>query len=146
MKAVFNLSLPTSWEELTDKQLRMVFHLFARDLSLPEVKTLCLMKWCNLHIINEAPEYVYLVKRGREKVMLSTRQIQQATSVLDFLGELPPTPVRLARIGRHRALKADFEKVPFEKYLYLDNLYQGVLYQSTPDGVPPRQSERGLGG
>jgi hypothetical protein len=41
----FNISLPTSWDELTDKQLLMVYGLFARDLSAAEVKTLCLMKW-----------------------------------------------------------------------------------------------------
>ena len=38
----FNLTLPTSWEELTDKQLLLVYDLFARDLSAAEVKTLCL--------------------------------------------------------------------------------------------------------
>ena len=42
---VFNISLPTSWDELTDKQLLLVYSLFARDLSAAEVKTLCLMKW-----------------------------------------------------------------------------------------------------
>ncbi len=38
----FNITLPTSWAELTDEQLLMVYHLFARDLSAAEVKTLCL--------------------------------------------------------------------------------------------------------
>ena len=48
MEAVLNISLPTSWAELTDEQLFMVYHLFARDLSAAEVKTLCLMKWNGL--------------------------------------------------------------------------------------------------
>jgi hypothetical protein len=39
---VFNISLPTNWAELTDKQLHMVYSLFARNLSAAEVKTLCL--------------------------------------------------------------------------------------------------------
>ena len=38
---VFNITLPTSWAELSDKQLHMVYSLFARDLSAAEVKTLC---------------------------------------------------------------------------------------------------------
>jgi hypothetical protein len=41
----FNITLPTSWAELSDKHLHMVYSLFARDLSSAEVKTLCLMKW-----------------------------------------------------------------------------------------------------
>ena len=36
-------------------------------------------------------------------------------------------PVRIARIGKYRALPADFEKVPFEQYLFVDNLFQGYL-------------------
>ena len=51
---------------------------------------------------------------------------------MDFLDTFPPVPVRLSRIGRHRALPADFEKVPFEKYLYLENLFQGVLHTQEP--------------
>ena len=133
MEAVFDLSLPTSWEQLTDKQLRLVFALLARDLSAAEVKTLCLMKWAQLRVINEHPKGVFLVQRGKQQTLLSSRQIQQATSVLDFLDALPPMPVRLARIGRHRALTADFEKVPFEKYLYVENLFHGFLHTESDD-------------
>lgn len=39
MEAVFNISLPTSWAKLTDKQLLMVFDLLSRDLSSAEVCT-----------------------------------------------------------------------------------------------------------
>ena len=127
MEAVFNISLPTSWAELTDKQLLMVFDLFARDLSAAEVKTLCLVKWNGLKVLSQLPDKRFLIKRGKEVVPLSTRQIQQATSVLDFLDSFAPMPVRIARIGKYRALPADFEKVPFEQYLYVDNLFQGYL-------------------
>ena len=127
MEAVFNISLPTSWAELTDKQLQMVYNLFARDLSAAEVKTLCLVKWNGLKVLSQLPDKRFLIKRGKEVVPLSTRQIQQATSVLDFLDSFAPMPVRIARIGKYRALPADFEKVPFEQYLYVDNLFQGYL-------------------
>ena len=127
MEAVFNISLPTSWAELTDKQLLMVFNLFSRDLSSAEVKTLCLMKWNRLRVLATLPRHRFLIKRGKEQVVLSTRQVQQATSVLDFLDSFAPMPVRITRIGKHRALPADFEKVPFEQYLYVDNLFQGYL-------------------
>ena len=125
---VFNITLPTSWDELTDKQLLMVYGLFARDLSAAEVKTLCLMKWNGLKVLSQLPDKRFLIKREKEpEVALSTRQIQQATSVLDFLDSFAPMPVRIARIGKYRALPADFEKVPFEQYMYVDNLFQGYL-------------------
>jgi hypothetical protein len=154
MEAVFNISLPTSWEELSDKQLLMVYDLFRRDLSSAEVKTLCLMKWNNLRVLASLPDKRFLVKKkvsvkpdeqskagfisamarklrlkakGEPEVALTSRQIQQATSVLDFLDSFAPMPVRISHIGRHKAIAADFEKVPFEQYLYVDNLFQGYL-------------------
>lgn len=84
----FNITLPTSWAELSDKQLLIVYGLFARDLSAAEVKTLCLMKWNGLKVLATLPRHRFLIKRGKEQVVLSTRQIQQATSVLDFLDRL----------------------------------------------------------
>ena len=68
------------------------------------------------------------MKRKEEpEVALSARQVQQATSCLDFLDTFAPIPVRISHIGRHKAIAADFEKVPFEQYLYVDNLFQGYL-------------------
>lgn len=124
---MFNITLPTSWPELTDEQLLMVYGLFARDLSAAEVKYLCLMKWNHLKVLATLPSHRFLIKRGKEQVVLKVRQIQQATSVLDYLDSLTPMPIRISRIGKHRALPADFEKVPFEQYLYVDNLFQGYL-------------------
>jgi hypothetical protein len=89
MEAVFNISLPTTWAELSDAQLQMVYSLFSRDLSAAEVKTLCLMKWNHLKVLATLPAHRFLIKRKREQVELSTRQIQQATSVLDYLKRNP---------------------------------------------------------
>ena len=124
----FNISLPTSWADLSDKQLLMVYSLFARDLSAAEVKALCLIKWNRLIVLSEHPSHHYLVKRGRLKVVLTSSQIQAAASTLDFLDDFPPSPVRISRLGRHRALNARFDEVPFEKFLYTDNLYAGFLH------------------
>ena len=149
----FNIILPESWDELTDKQLLMVYRLFASDLSAAEVKTLCMMKWGGLKVLASLPMKRFLIKRdnvfdkpdekrkacfissmarklrpkAKEVVILRLRQIQRATSVLDYLDSFAPIPVRIARIGKYRALPADFEKVPFEEFLFVENLFQGYL-------------------
>lgn len=143
MGAVFNISLPTSWADLTDKQLLMVFSLFASERSAEEVKTLCLMKWNGLEVLNEHPQNTFLIKQGKRKVNLTSKQIQAATATLDFLETIPSSPVRIAKIGRHLALPADFEGVPFEKYLYLENLFQGVLHISSQESSLPLGGEGG---
>lgn len=123
----FNITLPTSWAELSDEQLHMVYSLFARDLSAAEVKSLCLMKWNGLKVLSQLPDKRFLIKLEKEEVFLSIREIQQAASVLDYLDSFAPMPVRIARIGKYHALPADFEKVPFEEFLYVENLFQGYL-------------------
>ena len=99
-----NITLPTNWAELSDKQLLMVYSLFARDLSTAEVKTLCLMRWNGLKVLATLPRKRFLIKRGKEVVPLRIRQIQQATSVLDYLDSFAPTPIRITRIGKHFAI------------------------------------------
>ena len=123
----FNIILPESWDELTDKQLLMVYRLFASDLSAAEVKTLCMIKWNGLQVLASLPKKRFLIKRKREVVLLRLRQIQRATSVLDYLDSFAPMPVRISKIGRHKAIAADFEKVPFEQFLFVENLFQGYL-------------------
>ena len=122
MGEVFEITLPRSWAELADQQLLTVYHLFAREISAAEVKTFCLMKWNKIQVITQWAPHRYLVKRGQQAI-LTSKQIQTATATLDFLDEIPTTPVRVSRIGRHRALPANFEEVPFEKYLYVENLF-----------------------
>ncbi len=95
------------------------------------------MKWNGLEVLNEHPQNTFLIKQGKRKVNLTSKQIQAATATLDFLETIPSSPVRIAKIGRHRALPADFEGVPFEKYLYLENLFQGVLHSSSQESSLP---------
>ena len=127
MKAVFNITLPTSWDELTDKQLHLVYSLFAGNFSSEEIKTICLLKWNGLKILSTLPHGRFIIKSGRRKVILSAHQIHQATTMLDFLDTIPPTPVRISRIGCHRAVLANFEQIPFEQFILIENLFQGYL-------------------
>ncbi len=127
MKAVFNINLPTSWDKLTDKQLHLVYSLFASDFSTEEIKTICLLKWNGLKILSALQYSRFIIKSGRRKVILTASQIQQATSMLDFLDTIPQMPVRISRIGKHRAVSACFEQLPFEQFVLIENLFQGYL-------------------
>ena len=69
----------------------------------------------------------WCVKNGKQKFILTAEQVEQATHALDWLENVPSMPVRISRIGKHRAVKADFEGVPFETFIVCDNLYQGYL-------------------
>ncbi|WP_155808460.1 hypothetical protein [Xylanibacter brevis] len=56
----FNITLPTSWAELSDMLLLMVYGLFARGLSAAEAKTLCLMKLNGQKVLATLPRHRFL--------------------------------------------------------------------------------------
>ena len=129
-----NIILPESWDKLKDEQLRLVFRLFARDLTSAEIKTICLIRWNKMKVIGQTDQRgEYWIRADKHLLRIKTRQIVSLTKPLDFLDEIPPKPVRFSKIGKYLPLEADFEGVPFEVYLYADNIFQGYLHTESMD-------------
>jgi hypothetical protein len=129
MEALFNISLPTSWQSLSDRQLIFFFRQLSRNLPFSQILTLCLLRWGNLRILGKQ-DGNYLVKqraKPKSEAALSLWQIHDATNSLAYLQTFPTTPVRLTTIGKAEALQADFQGVPFSTFIAVDNYYQGFL-------------------
>ena len=73
-------------------------------------------------------------RHSKQEFILTAEQVERATHALGWLDTLPTMPVRIARIGWHRAVPVDFEGVPFETFIVCDNLYQGYLAINTVTG------------
>ncbi len=123
---VIDFTLPTGWAELSQKQLRFVYSLIAADMGADEIKTLALLRWSGCKVVARDADG-FVLQQGKTIFTVKPIQIAEATQSLDWLAELPPHPVRLDRIGRRRAIPADFQDVPFEAYIITENLYQGFL-------------------
>lgn len=126
MHQTINLSVPKSWQELSDKQLRYVFRLLNGNFSLTQIKTLCLLQWGGMKVIRREAG-LFIIRNKHKLFPISALQITEAIQSLEWLGDFPQYPVRLSRIGFHRPVRADFQNVSFEDFLTLDNLYQGFL-------------------
>ena len=126
MKTI-NLIVPRGWHDLDDKQLRYLFGLLADDYSSAEIRTLCLLRWSGLKVLYRQ-DNDFVLSFGSEEFMLTVTEVTDAIEALKWLDEIPSFPVRLSRIGQYTALPSDFLSVPFEKYIYCDNLYQGYLH------------------
>lgn len=140
MQQTINLTFPKSWSELTDRQLLFLFTLLADGYPATNIKVKCLLKWTGLHVVHAMDDGLsvsgyWLLRHNHSTIttpharefVVSAQQIAEALSMIEWLDELPLQPVRVERYHRHRALAADFNGVPFEKFLYCDNLYQGYL-------------------
>ena len=120
MEAFFNLSIPTGWLSLSDRQLQYFFRQLSRDLPMEEILTLCLSKWADLRVLCKTHDGSYLVKQRhapKQEATLTIRQVQTATASLDFLRQFAPLPVRISKIGRANAIEADFQGVPFSTFI-----------------------------
>ena len=146
MKTVIDLSIPKSWQELPDKELRYVFRLLNGSFTIAQVKARCLLRWAGMRVLRQegslfvirykfrAPKARLGVRASKKQVFaISALQITEAISNLEWLGDFPSYPVRLSRIGFHRAVRADLQNVTFEDFLTLDNLYQGYLQTQKAD-------------
>lgn len=122
-----NFTVPKDWHELTDKQLRFVYHLIATDHSADEIKTLALLHWSGARVVGRQRKGVYLLQKGKHLFEADIATVAELCRNLSWLDTLPTVPVRISRLHRHKALPADFQGVPFEIYIVVDNLYQGFL-------------------
>ncbi len=132
MKTVIDLSIPKSWQELPDKELRYVFRLLNGSFTITQVKARCLLRWAGMRVLRQEGA-LFVVRYKKQVFPISALQITEAISNLEWLGDFPSYPVRLSRIGFHRAVRADLQNVTFEDFLTLDNLYQGYLQTQKAD-------------
>ena len=132
---VINFDLPDNWLALDDAQLRYVFQLLASDYSETELKTLFLWKYGNIKVLwQEGHSFVCKRKVGNaEPFVVSSLQITECLSHLNWLIGIPAYPVRISAIGKAKAVAPDLQGVPFAVYLYLDNLFQGYLHTHKDD-------------
>ncbi|MBE6311319.1 MAG: hypothetical protein E7080_09750 [Bacteroidales bacterium] len=121
-----SIVVPKSWQELTDTQLYYIYNLFAYNLSLGQIKTFCLMKWGKMKALHRYGDG-YMLQQGKTKFVVTAELLADAIHALDWIDELPSSPVRISSIYKAKALDAAFIGVPLEKFLYCDNLYQGYL-------------------
>lgn len=127
-----DLVVPHGWHELNDKQLRYAFGLIAKGFTFDEIKALCLFRWSGLSV-RHRHNADFVCRLRRQDFIVSTEQIAEVITALDWLDTIPPQPVCISRIGRHRSFSPDFSEVLFEKFIVCDNLYQGYLATQRDD-------------
>ncbi len=133
MMQTIDFSIPRSWSELSDKQLRYVFFLIAEGYDSDAIKTFCLLRWSKAKVIGRQPDGSYLFRKDKALFEVTPLMLAEVLPHLDWLAKLPTYPVRLSKIKRRNAIAADFSEVPFETYIVVDNLYQGYLATQSED-------------
>lgn len=134
-----DLSLPASWQQLSDTQLSDVAQTMVSGRTAPYAKTLLLLRWNGLHPVSprgfrRVPGHHWL-RRGSTLYRVSIRQIAAATAVLDFLDTPPESPLRPEHLRGHAAVRADLKDTQLGEWLQVENLYQGFLQSRRPEAL-----------
>lgn len=122
-----DFSVPQGWHELSDTQLRYVYTLIADNFTTDQIKLLYLFKWSKTRLLATKSKGLYIVQQGDEIFELTSMMLAEILPHIDWLSQMPTSPVRLAKLHGHEAGNADFQGVPFGDYIVADNLYQGYL-------------------
>lgn len=123
---VVRIDVPKAWDELSQAQLKFAFTLIAAGASVSQLQTFCLMQWAGLKLVCHYGNG-YIIKHEGKKFYLDLETYAAAVGRMKYLTELPASPVRLERIGRHTACDALMNEVAFQIYLFCENMYQGYL-------------------
>ena len=124
---IVNIKVPSSWNELDNEHLYYLYHLLADALSAAQIKTYCLFKWGRITIVCRYADG-YIARRGKHEFYVTPEAVAAAIHALDFIDDVPDSPVRISEVKGHAAVDALMVGVEFSKYLYVENLYQGFLH------------------
>ncbi len=121
-----DITLPKSWSELSDRQLKQVFRAVSSGLPGFDIRLLLAMRWARIKYIYTTPEGNFFVEIDKRPVILSPEEMHSIASALDWMDAIPEFPVRQAYI-RGKAADPMLHDMTFEQYITLDNLFQGFL-------------------
>ena len=133
----FNVALPTSWQELTQDQLRAALSLMATGAAGTSLMTQAFLIFAGLEPDGEDLYRNYagfLFKIG-------VNQITAAALHLEYLTTPPTAAVRLDRAEDGTPCKtgADFEDATFGEFLHTDGLF--LMYLNNPGANADRLAE-----
>lgn len=130
-----NLTAPTSWRELSQEQLRIVFDLMAIEQESTAIKTYMLIYFCGLHVIRHTRfgwKFWTMVDGKKRVIYIKTSEIQSFIHQFDFIDQLEDMDCRLDAVcGLHAADALLQQGVNFNEYLHAEKYYQ--IFVETQD-------------
>lgn len=133
----FNVALPTSWQELTQEQLRAALSLMATGAAGTSLMTQAFLIFAGLEPDGED---IYRNYAGF-LFKIGVNQITAAALHLEYLTTPPTVAVRLDRAEDGTPCKtgADFEDATFGEFLHTDGLF--LMYLNNPGANADRLAE-----
>lgn len=133
---ILDVTLPTSWQELSQKELATVFRLMS-GTEPEQLPMLLFSRLANMRVLRSDGEgfiCLFGTDDGKKVVIrLEPMQLEKALKILDFINSPGDVPVRLDVIQGRKAVNAELHGVSFGSYISLENYYQGYISTKNPE-------------
>lgn len=130
-----SLTLPKNWEELSNAQLIFFYRAVNAYENMEQVCIACLLAWLGFDIIKSTDTETVVYHKEYGAFPLEIEQLAGALKHMDFLKTPPSKPIRPVFMERRKPLPVDFSGVPFETWLYCDNLFNTYLEQRSESAL-----------
>ena len=127
-----SLSVPTSWEELSQEQLRRAFRmlwLFGEEEDWQNsVRLSAFLYFCHIEV-EHVTDQGWLCRKtdAEESFILDPALLPSLLQPLDFLLHTEQLRQLLAQVGKYQAVDFELRELMFGLYLQVENLYQAFL-------------------
>lgn len=130
------LQAPTSWGELSDRQLRYVLFLLSYDggtLLQTDITVMLFFRLTGTSIVQTLADGVVVCRHGRRRFVITDEEVADLASRFNFV--FSPKGYRpLVDIMGRKPVDAELHGLPFGHYLQLENFYQSYL--AAPEQEP----------
>ena len=133
-----NVTLPKSWTELSQRELRTVYR--CQTLCEPEDVIITLFRALSgmdqvSHFEDGSFKARFESDLGPKYVRIWPEALAEFTECLEFINDPGDDPVRFDAIDGHEAVDARLHGVTFHDYLQIETLIQGYLMNQNPKAV-----------
>lgn len=135
-----SFTIPSSWEELTQQQLRFIFRLLAIYNTADDweyrVKLTALIRFCNIRVEKRTRMGWLCQERKTKKVfLLDERLLPSLVAHVDYLCQLDLLNVRLEQFNTYRACDFELQELMFGEYLEAENYFQSFLQTNKEESL-----------
>lgn len=132
-----DISLPRSWKELADDELRAVYRIMT-GVEHDAVGITLFRELTGARLVgHDGNTYKFAVPtdKGRRYFRASAEELTDMVRPLEFVETPGDEPVRLRELGKCSAVDARFHGVSFGDYIRIESLYQGYITSRNPQAL-----------
>lgn len=127
-----SFTVPSSWDELTQEQLRYVLRLLRLYSGRPDgqerIKMATLLWFCGFKVYGRVDAgWLCRMRRDKRVFILAPSLLPDLLRSVDWVTRPEEMTVRIERMGRYHALDFELHDLTFGRYIEADNYYQSFL-------------------